>query len=151
MAKNSPVRVVLDSALRLPPASRLAQTARQTPLWLIAGPHAPRTAEEALRAHGAQVLRSGERGGRLELSAVLKLLAVRGITRLMVEGGPTLGAALIAADLVDEAIFFHAAKVVGAGGLDALDEAAFAALTRRLKCVTSEPVGADRQDLYERG
>jgi diaminohydroxyphosphoribosylaminopyrimidine deaminase/5-amino-6-(5-phosphoribosylamino)uracil reductase len=151
MAKNSPVRVVLDSALRLPPSSRLVQTARQTPLWLIAGPTAPRAAEEGLRAHGAEVLRAGESGGRLDLAVVLKILVARGITRLMVEGGPTLGAALIAADLVDEAIFFHAAKVVGAGGLDALDAAVLMALTRRLKCVTSEPVGADRQDLYERG
>ena len=52
---------------------------------------------------------------------MLELLAARGITRLMVEGGPTLAAALIAADLVDEAVLFHAAKVVGAEGLDALD------------------------------
>ena len=42
----------------------------------------------------------------------------------MVEGGPTLAAAFIAADLVDEAILFHSAKVVGADGIDALDSAA---------------------------
>ena len=51
----------------------------------------------------------------------------------MVEGGPTLAAALIAADLVDEAILFHSAKIVGADGIDALDAAALAALTQRLK------------------
>ena len=39
----------------------------------------------------------------------------------MVEGGPTLAAALLAADLVDEAILFHSAKVVGADGIDALE------------------------------
>jgi diaminohydroxyphosphoribosylaminopyrimidine deaminase/5-amino-6-(5-phosphoribosylamino)uracil reductase len=151
MEKYSPVRVVLDSALALPLGSRLVATARQTPVWAIGGAAAPGGAEAALRAQGVEVLRAGERGGRLDLGAVLKLLAARGITRLMVEGGPTLAAGLIAADLVDEAVLFHAAKVVGAGGIDALGGTAMAALTQRLKRLASEPVGADRQDLYERG
>ena len=42
--------------------------------------------------------------GRLDLGAVLKLLARRGITRLMVETGPILAAAFVRADLVDEAV-----------------------------------------------
>jgi len=88
---------------------------------------------------------------RRSLAAVLKLLATAGVTRLMVEGGPTLAAALIAADLVDEAVLFHSAKVVGAGGIDALGGGAMAALTQRLKHVKSEPAGPDQQDFYERG
>jgi len=151
MARQSPVRIVLDSALRLPLGSRLVQTTRQTPLWLIAGTDAPRAAEQALRAQGVDVLRSGQSGNQLDLAEVFKLIAARGITRLMVEGGPTLVAALIAADLVDAAILFHSAKIVGDDGVDALDAAALAALTQRLKHVRSEPVGPDRQDIYERG
>ena len=61
-------------------------------------------------------MRAAQSDGRLDLAAVLKLLAARGITRLMVEGGPTLAAALLAADLVDEAVLFHSPKVVGADG-----------------------------------
>ena len=151
MAKNSPLRVVLDSTLRLPVGSRLAQTARETPVWVIAGMNAPQPAEEGLRARGVEVLRVALRGDRLDLAAALKLLAGRGITRLMVEGGPTLAAALIAADLVDAAILFHSPKAVGADGIDALEEAAMVALKRRLKHNASEPVGPDRQDLYEHG
>jgi diaminohydroxyphosphoribosylaminopyrimidine deaminase / 5-amino-6-(5-phosphoribosylamino)uracil reductase len=151
MEKNSPVRIVLDGALRLPLAARLVRTARETPLWVIAGPNAPRSAEQALRAQGVDVVRAGESAGRLDLAAVLKLLAARGITRLMVEGGPTLAAALFAADLVDEAILFHSAKVVGAEGIDALDTAAKAALAGRLKRETSAAIGPDRQDVYFRG
>jgi len=150
MAKNSPIRVVLDSRLRLPLASRLVQTARATPVWVIVGADAPLPAEEALRARGIDVLRAGRSGQGLDLTAVLKLLAARGITRLMVEGGPTLARRLIAADLVDEAILFHADKIVGANGLDALDAAALATLTGRLKRVAREPVGADQQDDYRR-
>ena len=61
------------------------------------------------------------RDGQLDMSAVLKVLAERGITRLMVEGGPTLAACLVAADLVDEAILFRSAKIVGDDGINALE------------------------------
>ena len=81
-------------------------------------------------AEGVEVLRAPERGERLDLAAVLELLAARGITRLMVEGGPTLAAALLAADLVDEAVLFHSPKIVGADGIEALDGLPLAALTR---------------------
>ena len=151
MAKNSPVRIVLDSALRLPLDSALVQTARETPVWLVAGTNAPPPAEEALRARGVEVLRAGaDSDGGLALAAVLKLLAARGLTRLMVEGGPALAAALLRSDLVDEAVLFHSAKAVGGEGLEALNAAAAATLAHRLRHVMSEPVGPDRQDLYER-
>ncbi len=151
MAKNSPVRIVLDSRLRLPVASRLVQSAYEVPVWAVAGSRASLEAESILLAHGVEVLRSPESTDPLDLKDVLGRLAARGVTRLMVEGGPTLTSALIAADLVDAAVLFHSAKVVGDDGLDALDAAAQAILTERLKRVASEPVGADRQDVYERG
>ncbi len=150
MAKNSPVRVVFDSGLRLPVNSRLVQTARETPVWALAGPRAPQEAELKLQAHGVEVLRSPESADRLDLGNGLRVLAAKGITRLMVEGGPTLAAAFIAADLVDEAILFHSAKIVGPDGIDALDQASLAKLTGRLKHRSSAPVGPDRADLYER-
>jgi diaminohydroxyphosphoribosylaminopyrimidine deaminase/5-amino-6-(5-phosphoribosylamino)uracil reductase len=145
MEKRSPVRVVLDTTLRLPLASRLVETARETPVWVIAGPNAPHPAEEALRAKGVEVFRIAAHGERLDLAGALKLLAARGITRLLAEGGPTLAAALIAADLVDEAILFQSAKIVGEDGIDALDDAAMAQLTQRLKPVRNEAIGPDRQ------
>ncbi len=150
MAQDSPVRIVLDSALRLPLGSRLAQTARQTPVWVIAGRKPTPAAEEAFWTAGLDVLRTDENGGRLDLAAVLKLLAGRGITRLLVEGGPALAAAFIAADLVDEAFLFTSATIIGADGIDALDGAAKGALMRRLKPVAHEPIGPDRQESYER-
>jgi diaminohydroxyphosphoribosylaminopyrimidine deaminase/5-amino-6-(5-phosphoribosylamino)uracil reductase len=150
MEQRSPVRIVLDTTLRLLLDSRLVETARQTPVWIIAGPQAPHAAEEALRAKGVEVFRVAASGDCLDLAAALKLLAQRGITRLLVEGGPTLTAALLAADLVDEAVLFHSAKVVGEGGLDALDKAALAELRNRLKAVSEEAIGPDRQQNYER-
>jgi len=150
MVKMSPTRVILNSTLRLPIRSRLVQTARDTPLWVIAADNAPPGSEAALRGHGADVVRTAEKNGRLDLTAVLKLLAARGITRLMVEGGPTLASAFIASDLVDEALLFHSPTRVGDDGLAALDPRARTMFDRHLKCISSEQVGPDRQEYYER-
>ena len=152
MEKYSPVRVVLDSALRLPPASRLARSARDVPVWVVAGAEASRAAEDALLREGVTVLRAAQSDGRLDLAAVLKLMGARGVTRLMVEGGPTLAAALLAADLIDEAVLFQSSKVVGTDGVDALDGLPLTALTQspRLQCVMSEPAGADTRLVFER-
>jgi diaminohydroxyphosphoribosylaminopyrimidine deaminase/5-amino-6-(5-phosphoribosylamino)uracil reductase len=150
MARSSPVRIVLDSMLRLPVESRLVQSAHDTPVWAVAGTNAPAEAEDILLAHGVEVLRTPTGTGPFDLGQVLALLAARGITRLMVEGGPTLAAAFVAADLVDEAILFHAPGRIGPDGIEALAPQSMAALTRRLRRVSSEPVGSDREDIYER-
>jgi len=151
MAKMSPTRVVLDAGLRLPIQSRLVATAGETPLWIIGGEGAPAASETAARQCGVEVLRVAEKQGRLDLREVLTLLAKRGITRLMIEGGPTVASALIEADLVDEAIFFHSPLVIGQEGLPALEARPAQLLRQHLERVSSEPVGPDRQETYERG
>jgi diaminohydroxyphosphoribosylaminopyrimidine deaminase / 5-amino-6-(5-phosphoribosylamino)uracil reductase len=152
MEKDSPVRIVLDTTLRLPRTSRLVQTAGEVPVWVVAGTGAPSAAEEALAADGVVVLRAPERGDGLDVSAVLKLVAGRGITRLMVEGGPTLAAGFVAAELVDEAVLFHSPAIVGPDGIDALDGLSLAALTQSgvLRHSATELIGADRCDVFER-
>jgi len=152
MAGSSPVRVVLDSALRLPLASRLVRSARETPVWVVAAAAASPAAAAALQAQGVEILRAAERGDRLDLTDVLKSLAARGITRLMVEGGPILAAAFVAADLVDEANLFQSSTPVGAKAIDALEGLPLTALTQspRLDCIGSEPVGDDTLAVYER-
>ena len=152
MEKDSPVRIVLDAALRLPLSSRLVHTAGEVPVWVVCGAEAPPAAEESLQAAGVVVLRAPERQGAVDLAAMLKLVAERGITRLMVEGGPTLAAALLTADRVDEAVLFQSAKVVGADGIDALEGLPLTALTHspRLLSVRSVAVGADICDIFWR-
>ena len=152
MEASSPVRIVLDAGLRLPRGSRLVRSARETPAWVIAGAGGSRDAERALAAEGVTVVRAADADGLLDLASTLKLIAARGITRLMVEGGPTLAAALVAADLIDEAVLFHSPKVVGADGIDALEGMRLAALTEspQLKCVVREAVGADTRTVFAR-
>ncbi len=150
MAKYSPVRIIADPMLRLPLHSRLVQSAREVPVWALAGAAAPQDAEAKLAAGGVEVLRSPQSTDPLDLNNALALLAAKGITRLMVEGGPTLAGAFLAADLVDEAIVFQSAKIVGPDGIDALDGTAMTALRQRLEPVQSEQVGPDRQETFTR-
>ncbi len=152
MAKYSPVRIVLDSALRLPPGSQLARTAREVPVWVMTAEQSPRAAADALQAEGVGILRAPGGAGRLDIAAALRLIAARGITRLMVEGGPTLAAAFLTADLVDEAVLFQSPTVVGADGIDALNGLPLTELTQspRLRWVRSDAIGGDSCDLFER-
>jgi diaminohydroxyphosphoribosylaminopyrimidine deaminase / 5-amino-6-(5-phosphoribosylamino)uracil reductase len=152
MAERSPVRVVLDSSLRLSLHSRLVAGAGETPLWVMGGDDSPAERERALQQRGAEVLRAPSAAGQLELPAVLRQLAGRGITRLMVEAGPTLAAAFLTADLVDEAVLLRAPVLIGTDGIDALEGLPLATLTRspRLALIGSETVGADILDHYER-
>ncbi|MBI4273461.1 MAG: bifunctional diaminohydroxyphosphoribosylaminopyrimidine deaminase/5-amino-6-(5-phosphoribosylamino)uracil reductase RibD [Rhizobiales bacterium] len=152
MINRSPVRVVLDSGLKLPVSSQLAMMARKIPLWVITSVTAPAMAEQALRASGVEVMRirTGEDG--LDLRVVMQLLGDRGITRVMVEAGPRVSAAFLRADLVDEAVLFRGSDKIGADGLDALNGMPLTALTRSpsLKSLGVEPIGADQVELFER-
>jgi diaminohydroxyphosphoribosylaminopyrimidine deaminase / 5-amino-6-(5-phosphoribosylamino)uracil reductase len=150
MASRSPVRVVLDADLRLPVASTLVRGARETPLWVIAGETAPMEVEAVLAARGVEVLRLPATGRRID--AALRVLAERGITRLMVEGGPTVAAALVAADLVDEAVLLRGPNPIGPDGIDALEAMPLTALTNspKLRSLGVETVGADTIETFER-
>jgi diaminohydroxyphosphoribosylaminopyrimidine deaminase/5-amino-6-(5-phosphoribosylamino)uracil reductase len=149
---RSPVRVVLDTALRLPESSALVQTAARTPVWVFAGNDADADAERRLARHGVEVLRVPATAGRIDLAAMLNVLGNRGITRLMVEGGPTVAASLVAADLVDEAAIFRSNVTIGADGIDALEGLPLSALTASPRFVSRgvEVVGEDRLETFER-
>jgi diaminohydroxyphosphoribosylaminopyrimidine deaminase/5-amino-6-(5-phosphoribosylamino)uracil reductase len=152
MAGYSPLRVVLDSMLRLPTGSRLVRSARQVPLWVVTAAQAPSAAAAALEAAGVTVLFVPRADGRLDLPAVLRLLAERGVSRLMVEAGPILAAALLAADFVDEVALFRSDKVVGPDGIDALEGMPLTALGRspHLASIRREIVGEDSCEIFER-
>lgn len=147
----SPVRVILDAKLRIPLATSVVGTARDTPTWVFVSPGPSAMAEDILKTKGVEVFRVEGKNGRLDLGAVLKALAARGITRLMVEGGPTVAAAFLAADLVDEAALFRSPEELGAG-IDVLEGAPLTALTQspRLKAASTETVGGDTLEMFER-
>ena len=111
LAARSPVRIVLARDLAGLEGSRLAQSARQHPLWVFCAEGADAS---ALRAAGAEVFPMGLVGGELWLPAVMEMLVARGITRLLLEGGPATWGAFSRAGLIDEATLFHARETDGA-------------------------------------
>ena len=154
MDARSPVRVVLDRALRIPAACKLVQSARQTPLWVLTSDMAEAPAAVKLGAAGAQVIRvtAAASAPGLDLPAVLHALAERGITRLMVEGGARVAASFVAAGLIDEAWLLRGPEAVGAGGVPALDALPLAAITQSpaFRLHASEMLGKDSLSIYER-
>lgn len=118
---RSPVRVVLDSSLRLPPTAKLVEGAASVPLWVIAAEDAPVAAEERLVAAGAEVMRvSRAASGHLDLGEALRLLATRGITRIFSEGGPTVGEQLALQGFADEVVVSTSPKPLGGEGIVAV-------------------------------
>ncbi len=149
MADHSPLRVVLDAQLRVPVSYSMVSTARETPTLIVCGPHASAISEKVLREKGVDVLRLQVADGKFDVAQLLKALGERGITRLMVEGGPIVAASFVKADLVDEAVLFHSPKAIP-DGISALEAMPLSALTDRLRRVSSIQIGADTMDRYER-
>lgn len=151
MAARSPVRVVLDASLRTPLASNLAKTAAETLVWLMAAKESDKPAAD-LESVGVEIIRVPAASGRIDLHAALKALAGRGITRLLVEGGPTVAAAFLQADLVDEAVLLRSATPIGNHGIDAIEGQSLDALTRspRLKSCGVETLGTDTMESFIR-
>jgi diaminohydroxyphosphoribosylaminopyrimidine deaminase / 5-amino-6-(5-phosphoribosylamino)uracil reductase len=155
MEARSPVRVVLDRALRIPGTSRLVHSARQTPLWVMTSDLAEAPAAVKLGAAGAQVIRVATTASPpgLDVLAVVRTLADKGITRLMVEGGSRVASSFVAANLVDEVWLLRGAAAVGAGGIAALDALQLTAITQSpgFKVRASETLDRDTLTIYERG
>jgi diaminohydroxyphosphoribosylaminopyrimidine deaminase/5-amino-6-(5-phosphoribosylamino)uracil reductase len=152
MEKRSPVRVVLDRALRIPGQSQLVHSARETPLWVFASELADAPAAMKLGGAGAQVIRVAPADKGLDVKAVLHALAERGITRLLVEGGGRVASSFVAAGLVDEIWLLRGADKVGTDGVPPLDALPLSAITQSptFRVRASETLGKDALTICER-
>ncbi len=118
---RSPVAIVFDSTLRLPVDSALARSARERPVWIVTGPGAGDDRRAPLEGLGVEILEAPVGpDGRLAPAAALGALGDRGLTRLLVEGGATLAAGLLRADLVDRIAWYRSNGLIGGDGLPAV-------------------------------
>jgi diaminohydroxyphosphoribosylaminopyrimidine deaminase / 5-amino-6-(5-phosphoribosylamino)uracil reductase len=113
---RDPVRVVLDSALQTPPDARMLSVESRAPTWIFHGAGSDPARRDALRARGALLMEvpDGDRG--LDLDEILRELARRDVTRLLVEGGPTLHGTLLDRGLVDRVAIFMAPRILNDAG-----------------------------------
>jgi diaminohydroxyphosphoribosylaminopyrimidine deaminase/5-amino-6-(5-phosphoribosylamino)uracil reductase len=109
-------RVVLDTHLRLPLASRLVGSASpRRPLLVLCG-SAPKVRRLALETRGVQVVEVAESGDRVEPGAALAALWKHGLSSVMIEGGSEVLGSFLAARLVDEVALFRAPLLLGGRG-----------------------------------
>ena len=110
---RDPVRLVLDSRLRIPLSSRVINLPSSAPTWIFTTPNHDRDKRRLLEARGAEVIVVPGSGPRVDIRAMLEIVGQRGITSIMVEGGPTVNAAFLKHNLVDRLYLFLAPKIIG--------------------------------------
>lgn len=108
---TSPLRIVLDSSLKTPPSARLFT--RPGPVLIACTSAGSRERERKLREAGAEVHRFPPQKGRVPLSALLRYLARREISHLLIEGGGETISSALAARAVDRIYCVVAPLVIG--------------------------------------
>jgi diaminohydroxyphosphoribosylaminopyrimidine deaminase/5-amino-6-(5-phosphoribosylamino)uracil reductase len=127
---RNPLRIVVDSRLRLPPEIRLFSTAG-TPTIVATTRRAPAAKRALFVERGIELLEvEADRDGRVDLAALLAVLGQREVTSLLVEGGAALITAFLKNGLADRLIAIVAPKILGEGisavgdlGIRSLDNA----------------------------
>jgi diaminohydroxyphosphoribosylaminopyrimidine deaminase / 5-amino-6-(5-phosphoribosylamino)uracil reductase len=135
-AVRQPDAVVVDSRLETPPGAAIFQPGRR--LFIYAAVRDP-VREAALIAQGSTLVFLPGPGGKVDLAAMLRDLAQRGVNELHVEAGHKLNGSLLREGLVDELLVYLAPKVIGQGR----DMANFGPLTELARAVPLEFVGSD--------
>lgn len=148
LARNSPVRVVLDSQLRIPSNAKILQDIDRAPVWVITTEEKRHSQESlALVGLGAEVLYVKD---IRDLTEVATSLSEKGVTRVLVEGGAQVHASFLRTQLCDFLYHFTAAKIIGDDGLGAVGNIGLAQLhdAPHLKLVDHRMVGKDLLATY---
>jgi diaminohydroxyphosphoribosylaminopyrimidine deaminase/5-amino-6-(5-phosphoribosylamino)uracil reductase len=141
---HRPIRVVVDSRLRVPATAGL-YVGDSDDTWVLTSRAAPKSRRRALADAGVRLLDVGRAGRYLDLERALSILGQHGLTEVLVEGGGSLGAALLREGLVDEVHWFTSPMFLGADGRPALGPLGVDSLARawRLSDVKIRQVGDD--------
>jgi diaminohydroxyphosphoribosylaminopyrimidine deaminase/5-amino-6-(5-phosphoribosylamino)uracil reductase len=112
-ARRQPLRIVLDTRLRTPPASRLLQVGGGEVLILTGVTSADDPRAAALAGHGARLESLPMAAGRLALPAVLDRLGELELNEVLVEAGATLAGELLRQGLIDELLLYVGPRLLG--------------------------------------
>jgi len=109
--EEKPIRVILDSQARIPLEARVLKGKPKTMIATTKYATISRISE--LKKTGAEVLITGEKGGKIDLKELMKKLGKLGITSLLLEGGGEILSSALSTRIVDKALFFIAPKIIG--------------------------------------
>lgn len=123
MLDKSPIRVVLDTNLRIPLTSKLVQTAKTTPCWVAtladtisSNPEKAKNLEQS----GVRLLIVNKASnGKICMEDTFRKLAGEGVSSTMIEAGATINTAALRLKLVDRIAWFRAPLIIGNEGLPA--------------------------------
>jgi len=125
------LRVILDSYLRIPPTSRLIQTADNDVLVLYST--AEEAVKQALEERGIRVKQiAATADGRPDFAAIIQSLGELEITSLLIEGGALVNGAALASGEVDKVFLYYAPKILGQGAVPFIADEA---LRGKAQCV----------------
>ncbi len=113
---RNPLRVVVDSQLRVPEDAAILRTGPGLETLVVTRLGSDPAKVERLRARGVEVLEVADRHGRVDLEQMLRVLGQRGLQSLLLEGGATLNHAMLHAGLIDRVMLFVAPLLIGGTG-----------------------------------
>jgi diaminohydroxyphosphoribosylaminopyrimidine deaminase / 5-amino-6-(5-phosphoribosylamino)uracil reductase len=145
MAEFSPMRVVLDTHGRMPADARMLDSVHSKTMVLCAE---PRNLDHIRRKDHVEIMAvPSDQQGRVDRHAALAALAAMGITRLMVEAGPTLAEAFASAGLIDEFVLLTGHAKAGSGR-QAVGPA-LAQWREKAQLKLSRMIGIDRCEIFQ--
>ena len=149
---KQPARIVVSRRLDLPLQSKLAASAKDVPLWLCHGKDATSELKDAWQSLGATLIECPLIGRQIDPESLLQNLAERGLTRVFCEGGGTLAASLLHADVVDRLSTFTAGVALGAEGQPGLGAMGIDSLAEapRFTLQSTQKIGPDALHLWHR-
>lgn len=154
MLDRSPIRIIVDGRMRLPPSNKLVVDANKFPTWLFTLPasHSDSNRRNAYIKAGVEVIEiRQDKNGNPDLQMIVSVLGDRGLTRLLIEGGGVIAAAFLKLGLIDEIFWYRASKIIGGDGRPAIAGMGIEEMqeTRRMSRIFLDSVGDDVVERYK--
>ncbi len=115
-----PVRIILDPSLKTPMDSQIVRSAAQNPVWILCSADADLDKRQHMESQALIIIPLSLENGLLSPPDILRRLAQKGITRLMIEGGGKTITSFLRSRLVDRLAWFRAPILIGEDGLKAI-------------------------------
>ncbi|MBI35987.1 MAG: riboflavin biosynthesis protein RibD [Alphaproteobacteria bacterium] len=153
LENSSPIRVVIDTNLRINHSCNLMRTSGDVPTWIFTVGNKNDKPIAQLQQNGADVISvSADERGLVDLNEVLSILGNRGISRVLSEGGASLNSSLIKSNLVDKIAWFRSNKLIGSDGKSVFESIGVKDIDDMIdfKLTKRESVGNETLDRYRR-
>lgn len=148
---HAPVRIVLDTQLRLKGGEKLFDTIDKNPVWVVTSK--PESDAKTLLSMGAKIMTVPlNNNGQADLSAAMKILAEKGLTRVLVEGGGQVVTSFLKLGLFDRFLWFHSASILGSEAYNAIQGLSINSLNNSIKLdyFDRRILGQDILDIYKK-